>query len=94
MLVPCPDTRDGNYRGVDACGHVREGALPHKGSQLLFVLSGELTLIVDGATVVIGENHGLEIAPGKIHKAANRGSSPVRFLVASSQPSHPDRIDL
>ena len=56
--------------------------------------AGELTLVVDGATVVLGESHGLEIAPGQIHQVANRGSSAVRFLVTSSPPSHQDRIDV
>jgi mannose-6-phosphate isomerase-like protein (cupin superfamily) len=64
-----------------------------KARQFFFVLSGTLTLILDGGTHTLGPNHGLEIAPGEIHQAVNRDSGAVRFLVTSHPPSHEDRID-
>lgn len=60
--------------------------------QFFYVLAGSLTLIVNRETHTLHPHQGLEIAPGEIHQAINRSSSPVRFLVTSHPPSHGDRI--
>jgi mannose-6-phosphate isomerase-like protein (cupin superfamily) len=61
--------------------------------QFFYVLSGELTLVLNRQTHTLHAHEGLEIAPGEVHQAINRGAAPVRFLVASQPPSHGDRIE-
>lgn len=61
--------------------------------QFFYVLSGELTLVVNQEAHMLHSHEGLEIAPGEVHQAINRSHSPVRFLVTSNPPSHGDRID-
>jgi mannose-6-phosphate isomerase-like protein (cupin superfamily) len=61
--------------------------------QFFYVLAGELTLIVANQAHTIHPHEGLEIAPGEIHQAINRGSTAVRFLVTSNPPSHGDRVE-
>jgi mannose-6-phosphate isomerase-like protein (cupin superfamily) len=61
--------------------------------QFFYVLSGELTLVVDGRPYTLTPNEGLEIAPGEVHQAVNRSAEPVRFLLTSQPPSHDDRIE-
>src|SRR5690606_20715607 len=59
--------------------------------QFFRVLSGELTLEVDGERMVLREGEGLEIPPGAAHQALNTGDIDTRFLVISTPPSHGDR---
>jgi mannose-6-phosphate isomerase-like protein (cupin superfamily) len=61
--------------------------------QFFFVLDGELTLAFDRHDFQLRAGEGLEIAPGQIHQAVNRSSTPVRFLVTSQPPSHGDRVE-
>ena len=61
--------------------------------QFFYVLSGELTIELEGTDVKLGPQTGLEVGPGKAHQAFNRGSADVRFLVTSQPPSQGDRID-
>ena len=69
---------------------------PHhheRARQFFYVLEGELTMVLGARDVALRVGQGLEIAPGEIHQAVNRGPAPVRFLVTSQPPSHGDRID-
>jgi mannose-6-phosphate isomerase-like protein (cupin superfamily) len=69
---------------------------PHyhvRARQFFYVLAGELTLVVDGEARTLGPQEGLEISPGQVHQAINRGEAPVRFLVTSQPPSHSDRVE-
>lgn len=59
--------------------------------QFFYVLSGQLELEVEGTSHRLGRGMGLEIAPGAIHLAENRGADDVIFLVVSQPPSHGDR---
>jgi mannose-6-phosphate isomerase-like protein (cupin superfamily) len=61
--------------------------------QFFYVLAGELTLVLSHQPHTLRPHEGLEIAPGEVHRAINRGAEPVRFLVTSQPPSHGDRID-
>jgi mannose-6-phosphate isomerase-like protein (cupin superfamily) len=47
---------------------------------------------VDHQLFTLYAGEGLEIAPGQAHRAMNRGSVPVRFLVISQPPNHGDRV--
>jgi len=59
--------------------------------QFFYVLSGTLTIVMDGSTHTIGTEQGLEIPPKTVHRVFNDGESEVRFLVVSAPPSHGDR---
>ena len=61
--------------------------------QFFYVLAGSLTLVVHGHAHMLEPHEGLEIPPGELHQAVNRGDVPVRFLVTSQPPSHGDRVD-
>lgn len=69
---------------------------PHRHArsrQFFYVLEGELTMVLTGSVVLLRAGEGLEIAPGDVHQAVNRGATEVRFLLTSQPPSHTDRID-
>ena len=61
--------------------------------QFFYVLEGELTMLLGGKQTVLRSGEGLDIVPGEVHQAVNRGPEPVRFLVTSQPPSHGDRVD-
>ena len=61
--------------------------------QLFFVLSGELTMLLDGRHETLGPEQGIEIAPGQRHQAANNGATAVEFLVISQPTTRDDRIE-
>jgi len=65
----------------------------HHSRQFFYVLSGELSLQVDGSLRVLKSGQGIEIAPGAKHKVSNETASDVCFLVISSPPSHGDRVN-
>ncbi len=61
--------------------------------QLFFVLTGELTMVLDDRVEAIGAGEAIEIAPGVRHQAANRAAGPVEFLVISHPTTRGDRVD-
>lgn len=61
--------------------------------QFFFVLSGELTMILDSGTERLRAGQGIEIAPRSLHQAVNDGAEDVRFLVISSPTTRGDRIN-
>lgn len=65
-----------------------------KSRQLFYVLSGELTMKLESATLQIPRGQAIAIEPNSPHQASNETNSPVEFLVISCPPSHTDRINL
>jgi mannose-6-phosphate isomerase-like protein (cupin superfamily) len=65
-----------------------------KARQFFYVLSGELTMNVDGEDTVLKPGQGMEIAPGRQHQARNRSVQPVQFLVMSTPPSQTDLVEV
>jgi mannose-6-phosphate isomerase-like protein (cupin superfamily) len=68
---------------------------PHRHAharQFFYVLSGTLTMDVEGTRHRIGARTGIELPPGTAHQAINEGDADVEFLVVSTPPSHGDRI--
>jgi mannose-6-phosphate isomerase-like protein (cupin superfamily) len=61
--------------------------------QFMFVLEGQLTLMVEYHDFLLHPGQGLEIAPGQLHQAINRSNAPARFVVTSQPPSHDDRVE-
>ena len=61
--------------------------------QFFYVLSGTLTLEVEGVTHSLAARTGIELPQGTAHQAINETTSDVEFLVISEPPSHGDRHD-
>ena len=59
--------------------------------QFFFVLSGELTLEVDGVATAVTAGTGCEIPPRCAHQVMNRSGAVVEFLVVSQPPAQADR---
>jgi uncharacterized cupin superfamily protein len=59
--------------------------------QFFYVLSGTLTLEVEGVTHRLPARVGIELPQGTAHQAINETASDVEFLVISEPPSHGDR---
>lgn len=60
--------------------------------QFFYVLSGVLTMEIEGTRHRLEARTGIEIPPGVAHQALNESSADVEFLVVSTPPSHGDRI--
>jgi uncharacterized cupin superfamily protein len=59
--------------------------------QFFYVLSGTLTLEVEGVTHSLAARTGIELPQGTAHQAINETVADVEFLVISEPPSHGDR---
>jgi mannose-6-phosphate isomerase-like protein (cupin superfamily) len=59
--------------------------------QFFYVLSGTLTMEVEGTTHRLAARTGIELPPGTAHQALNEGTADAEFLVVSMPPSHGDR---
>jgi len=69
--------------------------VPHRHAharQFFYVLSGTLTMEVEGTRHRLDAGVGLELPPGTAHQAINESDADVEFLVVSTPPSHGDRI--
>lgn len=64
-----------------------------KSSQVFYVLSGTLSIEVDGEVSEFKARQSLRIAAGKPHQVQNLSAEDVEFLVISHPPSHGDRIN-
>ena len=62
--------------------------------QIFFVLAGELTMVFGASERRIAAGEALEIDPGSVHQAVNRGPAAVEFLVISQPPTRGDRIEV
>ena len=60
--------------------------------QFFYVLSGTLTMEVEGTRHTLGARAGLELPPGTAHQAINESDVDVEFIDVSTPPSHGDRI--
>jgi mannose-6-phosphate isomerase-like protein (cupin superfamily) len=60
--------------------------------QFFYVLSGELTIEMEGREWVLRGGEGVEVAPGQLHQVMNRGDADARMLVVSQPMSHGDRV--
>ena len=63
-----------------------------KASQFFYVLSGVLSIEVDGEVFELNARQSLPIAAGKSHQVQNLAAESVEFLVISHPPSHGDRV--
>lgn len=77
-----------------APGNAEINHIHHKSRQFFYVLTGELTINVDGEDTVLKPGQGLEVEPKRAHQARNASDAPVDFLVMSTPPSHADRAEV
>jgi mannose-6-phosphate isomerase-like protein (cupin superfamily) len=61
--------------------------------QFFYVLSGSLSMEIEGNMHRLDAGDSIEIPPLSRHKAANVSNEDVSFLVVSSPTTHGDRID-
>lgn len=61
--------------------------------QFFYVLSGELTMELEGTWHLVPASHGIEIAPLARHQAINASEQEVNFVVISSPTTRGDRTD-
>ena len=61
--------------------------------QFFYVLSGELTMELEGRWHVVPASNGIEIPPLARHRAMNAGEQEVNFVVISSPTTRDDRIN-
>ncbi|MEO8334902.1 MAG: cupin domain-containing protein [bacterium] len=62
-----------------------------RAKQFFYVLSGTLTMEVEGALHDLRAGFGIEIPSGTAHQARNDGTEDTKFLVISSPPAQGDR---
>lgn len=62
-----------------------------KARQFFYVLTGKLTLEMEGTSHVLAAGSGIEVPPGAAHTASNMGPETVGFLVMSQPPAQGDR---
>jgi uncharacterized cupin superfamily protein len=62
--------------------------------QFFYVLSGTLTLEVEGERHVLPARTGMELPQGMAHQAINASDADVELLVISEPPSHGDRFEV
>jgi|HubBroStandDraft_3_1064219.scaffolds.fasta_scaffold57991_2 quercetin dioxygenase-like cupin family protein len=63
-----------------------------KAQQFFYILSGEVTMEVEGQTTLLPAGSGIRVLPGTRHQIKNSSSGGARFLVISQPPSHGDRL--
>ena len=68
---------------------------PHKhlGPADFYVLSGSLTIELDGRRETLSPFEGLEVAPGLPHQVFNASGDDAEFLVVSQPTSRGDRVE-
>lgn len=62
-----------------------------RSQQFFFLLSGQVTLEVDGEAFRLRKQQGCYVAAGLPHSLRNEGRGAAEFLVISVPPSHGDR---
>jgi mannose-6-phosphate isomerase-like protein (cupin superfamily) len=64
----------------------------NRSRQFFYVLSGQLSILLNDQLHELNPEQGLEVAPKAAHRVFNKSDSDVRFVVVSSPPSHGDRM--
>lgn len=79
-------------RRANAAENFGSAALSPEGQSVFYVLSGVLSIEVDGEVFELNARQSLPIAAGKSHQVQNLAAESVEFLVISHPPSHGDRV--
>ena len=91
VLLPRDDLMVIQERMPPATSEVRH--FHSEARQFFYVLSGNLTMEIEGIRHVIGASHGIEIPPLARHQAMNVGEQEVNFVVISSPTTRGDRTN-
>ncbi len=62
--------------------------------QFFFILKGSADFEIDGDTISLQQQNGLEVAPRIPHRIINNSGKDVEFLVISAPKSRGDRIEI
>jgi mannose-6-phosphate isomerase-like protein (cupin superfamily) len=89
-LVRTPELSVIQERMPDGASEVRH--LHVRARQFFFVLSGQLTIELEGTRYEVGAGEGLEIPPGWAHQVVNESGGDTSFIVVSQPPSHGDKL--
>ena len=92
VLSPSPDLMVIQERMPPRTAEIRH--FHSKARQFFYVLSGELTMELEGKTHFVPAMSGIEIMPGAKHQARNNTDHDVHFLVISSPTTRGDRTDI
>ncbi len=65
----------------------------HKSKQFFFVLSGTMTIEVNGSEYRLGKHEGIEVLPSVPHQVLNKSGKDIEFLVISQPNTRNDRIN-
>ncbi|OGX60891.1 MAG: cupin [Paenibacillus sp. RIFOXYA1_FULL_44_5] len=74
--------------GTSEVRHVHEHS-----RQFFFILSGTVTIEVDGEVEELTAHEGIEVPPGVAHQVMNKSEEDVELLVISQPTSKGDRIE-
>ncbi|MBT0727188.1 cupin domain-containing protein [Rosenbergiella australiborealis] len=66
----------------------------HRARQFFFVLSGQLTMVLQDKVHCLHPQQGIEIPPLSPHQACNRSDMAVEFLVISQPSTQGDRENI
>ncbi|MFT4414743.1 cupin domain-containing protein [Fredinandcohnia humi] len=73
-------------------GSAEELHYHNQARQFFFVLSGSATFKMDGKTVDIGAQEGIEVPPLVPHQILNQTNTDIEFVVTSQPNSRGDRV--
>jgi mannose-6-phosphate isomerase-like protein (cupin superfamily) len=62
--------------------------------QFFFILTGQAVMELEGKSIILSSNDGIEVPPGSQHQIFNSSQEPVEFLVISSPSTKNDRVNL
>jgi len=62
-------------------------------TQFFFILKGEATFLIEGQTLAVEANEGLQIEPGSKHKIMNEKDHDLEFILFSYPSTQNDRTD-
>lgn len=60
--------------------------------QFFYVLSGQLTIIIDDKKIMLDQGDGVEIQSKIVHQVINNSKDEVEFIVTSLPKSHGDKV--
>jgi len=66
--------------------------LHRKANQFFYVLTGMLTIEVDGKEFALSPRQGIYVTAGHPHQVRNAAEVDAEFVVVSNPPSHGDRV--
>jgi len=65
-----------------------------KATQFFFILKGGAEFFIDGETIELREQQGIEISPKQPHFIANKNSTDLEFILYSYPSTSHDRIEI